>query len=143
MNYCINLPYTPCKEDLRSGKRVTAKEKVALEEALGRAHPATPGLTGKHHSATGRRFLAALMMGKDETSFELPAWEDRCVYGGWTGGPPTTNLPSPPPCPSFLADRSTEKDERDKRKDIGMDLVGPHAALRNHRLGWSRASITR
>ena len=52
-------------------------EKVIKEESLGKVHPGTPGLSGKHHTSTGRRFLSALVKAKKEGSLELPAWEDR------------------------------------------------------------------
>ena len=42
-------------------RKVPAKTKIALEEALGQKHPGTPGLTGKQHSSTGRSFLQILL----------------------------------------------------------------------------------
>ena len=61
-------------------RKVPAKTKVALEEALGQKHPGTPGLTGKQHSSTGRSFLQLLLKAKKEGSYDLPRWEDRCPF---------------------------------------------------------------
>ena len=65
------------KDSLKDNKKTPAATKVALEESLGRKHPGTPGLTGKLHSAVGRKFLQTLLKTKKEGSYELPRWEER------------------------------------------------------------------
>jgi predicted transcriptional regulator len=55
------------RESLKDTKKVPAAVKVELEGALGTKHPATPGLSGKAYSATGRRFLQALLKTKLES----------------------------------------------------------------------------
>ena len=76
------------KEELREGRKVSSGQKVRMEESLGRRFPGTPGLGGKEHTATGPRFLQALLKSKKDNNYELPPWEERYV---------DTYVESPPP----------------------------------------------
>ena len=74
------------KEEQRDGKKISCGEKVRLEEALTQRFPGTPGLTGKEHSATGPKFLQALIKSKKDGNYDLPPWEERrALFGGNAG----------------------------------------------------------
>jgi len=67
------------KEEAKEGKKISGAEKVRLEEALGQKFRGTPGFSGRDHSATGPRFLQALVKSKKDDNYELPPWEERCA----------------------------------------------------------------
>ena len=101
------------RDSAKEIKKVSAVDKVALEEALSRKSPGVLGLTGKTHTAAGRKFLQTLLKSKKEGSFELPRWEERSAYAMITY-PPTIE-----PIVCFVC-RTTVKEEEDleeKRRD--------------------------
>jgi hypothetical protein len=68
------------KDSAKEIKKVSAVDKVALEEALSRKSPGVPGITGRTHTAAGRKFLQTLLKSKRKGSYELPRWEERSAY---------------------------------------------------------------
>jgi hypothetical protein len=65
------------KEAAKDNKKVAPGDKIRLEEALGQTCPGTAGLSGKEHSATGRKFLQLLIKERREKTYDIPAWEER------------------------------------------------------------------
>ena len=65
------------KESVKDSKRVAPGEKIRLEERLGANYQGTAGLSGKEHSATGRKFWQRLLKEKRAETLDIPEWEDR------------------------------------------------------------------
>ena len=70
------------KEEQREGKKISASEKVKMEEALVQKFRGISGMAGKEHSATGSKFLQTLVKTKKEGNYDLPPWEERHVLFG-------------------------------------------------------------
>jgi hypothetical protein len=63
----------------KDSNKLSMADKASLEDTLSKKHPGTPGLSGKSHTAAGRKFLQSLIKFKKDGSYELPQWEDRQV----------------------------------------------------------------
>ena len=61
----------------KDSKKVSTKDKIVLEEELSKKHPGTLGLSGKQHTAAGRKFLQTLIKSRKDGTYDLPSWEER------------------------------------------------------------------
>ena len=113
------------KEALKGSKKVPAAEKVKLEEALGRRHPGTPGLSGRMTTATGPAFLKTLLKQAKEKDFIPPPWEDRYLY-----------VLTVPPDPPFRCS-SVMTGPQQKKKMTGRRRPGPRSEARTKRVSKS------